>query len=80
MSAMVIAASRAAAQISAARLDALEAHAAAALEADRRIARDTLAGAAPAPYSRLAATLADFLAAADSYEKAARREADLREA
>ncbi len=79
MSAMVIAASRAAAQISAARIDALEAHAADALEAERRIAREALAGAAPAS-SRLASTLADFLAAADGYEKAARREADLREA
>ena len=79
MSAMVIAASRAAAQISAARLDALEAQADAALEAQRRIARQALAGAAPGD-SRLAAALADFLAAADAYEKAARREADLREA
>ncbi len=79
MSAMVIAASRAAAQISAARIDALEAHAADALEAERRIAREALAGAAPSS-SRLASTLADFLAAADGYEKAARREADLREA
>jgi uncharacterized membrane protein YccC len=79
MSAMVIAASRAAAQISAARLDARQAHSAAALEAERRIARETLAGAAPGD-SRLAATLAELLAAADAYEKAARREADLREA
>ncbi|HXT07490.1 MAG TPA: FUSC family protein [Roseiarcus sp.] len=80
MSAMVIAASRAAAQISAARLDAIAARAIGALEAERRIAREALAGATAAPNSRLAATLADFVAAADAYEKAARREADLREA
>jgi uncharacterized membrane protein YccC len=80
LSAMVIAASIAAAHISAARLDALDANAPGALEADRRVAAAALAGAQPAANSRLAATLADFVSAADAYEKAAQRDADLQEA
>jgi uncharacterized membrane protein YccC len=77
MSAMVIAAGVAAAHISAARLDAIDAGALAGLAVERGLARETLAGKPPPPDSRLAATLADFLAAADAYEKAARRETDL---
>ncbi len=83
MSAMVVAASVAAAHISAARLDALESDAdspAERLEAERRLAIATLSGASVTSESRLAARLSDFVAAADVYEKAAQREADLHEA
>jgi uncharacterized membrane protein YccC len=81
MSAMVIAASAAAAEIAAARLDALQAGADMAwrLERDRRLAAAVLAGE-PAPEdSRLASALAALLAAAAAYEQAAKREADLRD-
>ncbi len=80
LSALVIAASVAAAHICAARLDALEANTPGGLEADRRLADAALAGQPPATDSRLAASLADFVAAADVYEKAAEREADLQDA
>lgn len=80
LSAMVVAAGFAAAHISAARLDALQPGAAESLEAERAAAGPMLAGGAPAPGSRLAASLAGFVAAADAYEQAARRHADLRNA
>jgi len=73
LSAMVVAAGVAAAQLSATRLDALDAgpDAAGWLETERAGAARTLAGA-PAPAgSRLAASLAGLVGAADSYEKAA---------
>jgi uncharacterized membrane protein YccC len=73
MSAMVIAAGVAAAHVSAARVDAIDAALPAGMEAERRLAREALAGR-PAPASRLAASLAAFLAAADAYETAAARE------
>jgi uncharacterized membrane protein YccC len=82
MSAMVIAAGNAAAQLAAARLDALQGGEEMApwLEQQRRLAAATLSGE-PAPEgSRLAAGLAGLLAAAAAYEQAAKREADLREA
>jgi uncharacterized membrane protein YccC len=75
MTAMVIAAGAAAAHISAARLDGGE-----GLEAERRAALEALSGTPPAQGSRLAASLAGFVAAADAYETAARRDADLQEA
>jgi uncharacterized membrane protein YccC len=86
MSAMVVAASIAAAHLSAARIDALDPDATAEdalqLEANRLLARATLAGegARKAPASRLADSLDALVAAAKTYEAAARREADLREA
>ncbi len=81
MSAMVVAASIAAAHIGAARLDARDTGTPADLEADRRLARAILSGGEPPPPgSRLAASLSDFVAAADAYEKAAQRETDLQEA
>ena len=81
MSAMVIAAGAAAAQISAARLDALDPgdETAQRLEKERRLAAATLSGDAPPPGSRLGSSLADLVAAAAVYEQAARREADLHE-
>jgi uncharacterized membrane protein YccC len=82
MSAMVIAAGVAAAQIAAVRLDALHAGEDMAwrLEPDRRLAATTLSGEAAPEGSRLAASLAGLVAAAAAYEQAAKREADLREA
>jgi len=73
LSAMVVAAGVAAAHLSATRLDAIEAGPDAAewLEGERAGAARTLAGA-PAPEgSRLAASLAGLVGAADAYEKAA---------
>jgi uncharacterized membrane protein YccC len=81
LSAMVMAAGEAAANISATRLDAREAgpEAAAWLEAERVGAAATLAGAPPSKGSRLAASLAGLVGAADAYEKAASGEDDLHE-
>ena len=71
-----------AAQISAARIDALELaeKSAQRLEDERRLAAATLSGESPPSGSRLGSSLADLVAAAAVYEQAARREADLREA
>lgn len=79
LSAMVVAAGGAAANMSATRLDALEAGPDAALwlEGERAAAAATLAGAPPPEGSRLAASLAGLVGAADAYEKAAQREEDL---
>jgi uncharacterized membrane protein YccC len=81
LSAMVVAAGGAAAHLSATRLDANEAGPDAAqwLEGERAVAAATLAGAAPPEGSRLAASLAGLVRAADAYEKAAQGEEDLRE-
>ncbi len=73
LSAMVVAAGVAAANLSATRLDAIEAgpEAAGWLEAERAVAARTLAGAPAPDGSRLAASLSGLVIAADSYEKAA---------
>jgi uncharacterized membrane protein YccC len=73
LSAMVVAAGAAAAQLSATRLDAREAGPEAGewLEAERAGAARTLAGAPPREGSRLGASLAALVGAADLYEKAA---------
>ena len=80
LSGVVAAAGVAAAHISAARIDALDARAAEPLDAERAAAAAMLAGETPAIASRLTASLAGFIAAADDYERAAQREADLRDA
>ena len=72
VSAMVIAASIVAANVSAARFDALDAGAPEGLEAERRLARETMTGRPPPQGSRLAESVAEFVAAADAYERAAR--------
>ena len=79
LTAMIVAAGTAAAHISAARLDALDGDACEDLDAQRREAASVLAGGAPEPDSRLAATLAGLVAAADAYETAARERRDLHE-
>ena len=84
LSAMVVAASAAAAHLSAARLDALDPHADEGalkrLETDRTEAKAWLAGAGGGSGSRLAASLSSLVAAADAYEKASLQAADLQEA
>jgi uncharacterized membrane protein YccC len=80
LSAMVIAASVVAAHVSAARFDALDAGAPEGLDAERRLARETMTGRPPPQGSRLAETVAEFVTTADAYERAAQRDADLQEA
>jgi uncharacterized membrane protein YccC len=79
LSTMVVAAGGAAANLSAARIDALEAgpDAASWLESERAVAAATLAGAPPPQGSRLALSLAGLVGAADAYEKAAQGDDEL---